>query len=56
MESLGLGLFHAALSKEIFRFWDEHDYEYDMFSIPSRACAWTSVILAGNMSAFYHEF
>ena len=32
---------------ESFRFWDEDDYEYEIFSILSIADAWTSVILAG---------
>ena len=27
-----------------FRFEDEDDYEYEIFSIPSRARAWASVI------------
>ena len=31
-----------------FRFDDEDDYEYENFSIPSRARAWASVILAGK--------
>ena len=34
------------LLAESFRFWDEDDYEYEIFSILSIAHAWTSVILA----------
>ena len=33
---------------ESFRFWDEDDYEYEIFSILSSALAWTNVILAGK--------
>ena len=33
---------------ESFRFWDEDDYEYKIFSILGIAHAWTSVILAGR--------
>ena len=36
---------------ESFRFWDEEDCEYEIFSKPSTARAWTSVILAGNVIA-----
>ena len=32
---------------ESFRFWDEDDYEYEIFSILSIGQVWTSVILAG---------
>ena len=31
-----------------YGFWDENDYEYEIFSILSIAHAWTSVILAGK--------
>ena len=34
--------------EESFRFWDEDDYEYEIFSILSSARAWASVILAGK--------
>ena len=37
-----------AWSSESFRFWDEDDYEYEIFPILSSARAWTSVILAGK--------
>ena len=33
---------------ETFRFWDEYNYEYEIFSILNSACAWTSVIFAGK--------
>ena len=33
---------------EIFRFWDENDYENKIFSILSIAHPWTSIILAGK--------
>ena len=36
------------LSLETFRFWDEYDNEYEIFSVLSSAHAWTSVILAGK--------
>ena len=29
-----------------FRFWDEDDYEYEIFSVRSSALAWANVILA----------
>ena len=44
---------------ESFRFWDEDDYEYEIFSILSFSYAWTSVILAGKRDIschFYYEF
>ena len=36
---------------ESFRFWDEVDYEYEIFLLLSIAHAWTSVILAGKLVA-----
>ena len=36
---------------ETFRFWEEDDYEVEIFSILSSARAWTSVIFAGNVIA-----
>lgn len=33
---------------ETFRFWDEEDYEYEIFPILSSAHARTTVILAGK--------
>ena len=41
--------FHCKI--ESFRFWDENDYEYEMFSIVSSARAWGSVILAGKLGS-----
>ena len=40
---------------ESFRFWDEDDYEYEIFSILSIARAWTSVILAGKRDSRRHS-
>ena len=42
---------------EIFRFWDEDDYEYEIFSGAglSSACAWASVILAGKRDSRRHS-
>ena len=40
---------------ESFRFWDEDDYEYEIFSILSIAHAWTSVILAGKRDSCRHS-
>ena len=38
-----------------FRFWDENDYEYEIFSMLSIAHAWTSVILAGKRDSRCHS-
>ena len=40
---------------ESFRFWDEDDYEYEIFSILSSALAWTNVILAGKCDSRRHS-
>ena len=40
---------------ESFRFWNEDGYEYEIFSIPSSARAWTSVILAGKRGSRRHS-
>ena len=40
---------------EIFRFWDEYDNEYEIFSVLSSARAWTSVILAGKRGSRRHS-
>ena len=40
---------------ETFRFWDENDYDYDIFSILSIAHAWTSVIGAGKRDSRRHS-
>ena len=40
---------------ESFRFLDEYDYEYEIFSILSSAHAWTSVILAGKRDSRRHS-
>ena len=37
------------------RFEDEYDYEYEIFSIPSRARVWASVILAGKRDSRRHS-
>ena len=39
---------------ERFRFLEEDDYEYEIFSILSIGHAWTSVILAGNCDSRRH--
>ena len=39
---------------ESFRFWDEDDYEYEIFSILSSVHAWTSVILGGKCDSRRH--
>ena len=36
-------------------FWDEDDYGYELFSLPSIALAWTSVILAGKRDSRRHS-
>ena len=40
---------------ESFRFWDEDDYDYQIFSILSSAHAWTSVILAEKRYSRRHS-
>ena len=40
---------------ESFRFWDENDYEYEIFSVLSSARAWTNVILAGKCDSRRHS-
>ena len=40
---------------ESFRFEDENDYEYEIFSILSIARAWTSLILAGKPDSHRHR-
>ena len=40
--------YHKLIIVETFRFWDDYDYEYEIFSILSSARAWASVILAGK--------
>ena len=44
-----------SFSLESFRFWDEDDYEYEIFSVPSSAHAWISVILAGKRGSCRHS-
>ena len=40
-----------------FRFEDEDDYEYEIFSIPSRARAWASVIKDFKIQRpFLHDY
>ena len=36
---------------ETFRFWEEYDYEYEIFSMVSSARAWAGVIWAGKRVA-----
>ena len=40
---------------ESFRFWDEDDYEHEIFSILSSALSKTSVILAGKRGSRRHS-
>ena len=40
---------------ESFRFRDEDDFEYEIFSMLSIARAWTSVILAGKRDSRRHS-
>ena len=53
-------MYHASgmdtkMIAETFRFWDNNDYEYKIFSIPSIAHRWTSVILAGKHDSPCHS-
>ena len=43
------------VKKHTLRFFDEDDYEYEIFSILSVAQAWTSVILAGKRDNGRHS-
>ena len=45
----------ALVLVETFRFWDEYEYEYEIFSILSSARARTSVILAGKHDCRRHS-
>ena len=47
--------FHPDNTLESFRFWDDDDYEYEIFSRLSIAHAWTSVILAGKRDSGRHS-
>ena len=40
---------------ETFRFYDQYDNEYEIFSILSSVRAWTSVILAGKRGNRRHS-
>ena len=40
---------------ESFRFEDEYDYEYEIFSVLSSGRAWTRVILAGKRDSRLHS-
>ena len=40
---------------ETFRFWDKYDYEYEIFSILSIACALTGIILVGKHDCGHHS-
>ena len=37
---------------ESFKFWDEDDYKYEIFSILIIAHAWISIILAGKHDSY----
>ena len=43
------------MTTESFRFQDEKDYEYEIFSIVGSARAWRSVILAGKRGSRRHS-
>ena len=45
----------SSLTLETFRFSDEYDYEYEIFSVLSSARSWTSVILAGKCGSPGHS-
>ena len=47
--------FHPDNTLESFRFWDDDDFEYEIFSVLSIAHAWTSVILAGKRGSRRHS-
>ena len=47
--------FHPDNTTESFRFWDDDDYEYEIFSIGSCVNAWASVILAGKRDSRRHS-
>ena len=40
---------------ETFRFWYKYDYEYEIFSILSIACALTGIILVGKHDCGHHS-
>ena len=40
---------------ESFKFWDEDDYKYEIFSILIIAHVWTSIILAGKHDSHPHS-
>ena len=46
---------HPVWLLESFRFEEDNNYEYKIFSILSIAGAWTSVILAGNRDGHDHS-
>ena len=47
--------FHPDNTIESFGFWDDDDFEYEIFSVLSIAHAWTSVILAGKRGSRRHS-
>ena len=47
--------FHPDNTLESFRFWEDDDYEYVIFSILSIAHAWTRIILAGKRDSRRHS-
>ena len=40
---------------ETFRFWDEYENQYEIFSIISSVHAWTNAILAGKLGNRRHS-
>ena len=46
---------HWAPKLETFRFWEEYDYEYEIFSMVSSARAWAGVIWAGKRGSRRHS-
>ena len=46
---------HCAPKLETFRFWEEYDYEYEIFSMVSSARAWAGVIWAGKRGSRRHS-
>ena len=53
--TLRVSVRHFNKTLESFRFWDEDDYENEIFSILSSARAWTNVILAAKCDSHRHS-
>ena len=47
--------FATSFALESFRFYDEIDYEYEIFSILSSTLSWTNAILAGKRDSRRHS-